>query len=70
MGSEKSDAMLDLLKEFAVLQEIDKDGDNRRNRKSLIERKYRQQRRAEIRTQIKRLGREKNRNRPDSDKHR
>lgn len=59
MGSEKSDAMLDLLKEFAVLQEIEKDGDNRRNRKSLVERKYRQQRRTEIRTEIKRLAREK-----------
>ena len=59
MGSEKSDEMLDLLKEFAVLKEIDKDGDNRRNRKSLVERKYRQQRCTEIRTEIKRLAREK-----------
>jgi hypothetical protein len=59
MGSEKSEQMLALLKEFAVLKQIDSDpGANQGAVGS--ERTERRLRRTEIRKQIKELAKDKN----------
>jgi hypothetical protein len=64
MASEASDEMMALLQELAALKEIDQTQDGL-GRQQRVARKERQQRRTEVRAQIRQLARNKKASNPD-----